>query len=79
MGIDTTITIDKSKNHFILNALEAVLQYHMSGSYGKAPKEYNLRLLKAKCPKCGGWIESHASKKFCPYCGQSILWKCNTP
>lgn len=26
-GIDTTITIDKSRNHFILNALEEIQQY----------------------------------------------------
>lgn len=31
-GIDTTITIDKSRNHFILNALEEVLQYRSIGT-----------------------------------------------
>lgn len=31
-GVDTTITIDKNKNHFILNALEEVLQYRSIGT-----------------------------------------------
>lgn len=31
-GIDTNITIDKRRNHFILNALEEVLQYRSIGT-----------------------------------------------
>lgn len=31
-GIDTTITIDKSRNHFILNALEELQQYRAIGT-----------------------------------------------
>ena len=30
-GIDTTITLDKDKSHFILNALEEVRQYRALG------------------------------------------------
>uniref|UniRef100_A0AAU8B5C9 C2H2-type domain-containing protein n=1 Tax=Dulem virus 39 TaxID=3145757 RepID=A0AAU8B5C9_9CAUD len=32
VGIDTTITIDKSKSHFILNALEEIQQYRALGT-----------------------------------------------
>lgn len=31
-GIDTTITIDKTRNHFILNALEEIQQYREIGT-----------------------------------------------
>lgn len=31
-GIDTTITIDKNRNHFILNALEEIQQYRAIGA-----------------------------------------------
>ncbi len=30
-GIDTTITIDKNRSHFILNALEEIQQYRATG------------------------------------------------
>lgn len=31
-GIDTTITIDKNRNHFILNALEEIQKYRAIGT-----------------------------------------------
>lgn len=34
-GIDTTITIDKSRNHLILNALEELQQYRALGTVEK--------------------------------------------
>lgn len=62
-GIDTTITIDKSRNHFILNALEEIQQYRAIGTVeecrqarerqmGKKPVYPYLKSFPT-CPNCG--------------------------
>lgn len=40
-GIDTTITIDKNKSHFILNALEEIQQYRALGTVEDIKKIIN--------------------------------------
>lgn len=85
-GIDTTITIDKNRNHFILNALEEIRQYRALGTVeelreamekqrAKKPKFYAYNFY---CSKCGNLV---GNKEFgwqrfmyCDHCGQSIDW-----
>lgn len=84
-GIDTTITIDKGRNHFILNALEEVLQYRSIGTVEecrtamekqKVVDYKEIRPCKSvtyyQCPICDGLL--HIDENFCGNCGQAISW-----
>lgn len=57
-GIDTTITIDKSRNHFILNVLEEIQQYRVIGTVEECreamKKNYNAGwiLCSDRLPEC---------------------------
>ncbi len=86
-GIAPTITMDKSGDHFILNALEEIQQYRALGTVEELrearekqiPKKPKNRIKDphkwdiAKCPKCGcNIIQRH---DYCPVCGQHIDWR----
>lgn len=86
-GIDTTITIDKSRNHFILNALEEIQKYRTIGTVEECrearekqrpikPKgRYETRYIwdGGYCPICECGITSRWN--FCQNCGQAISWE----
>ena len=64
-GIDATITIDKSRSHLILNALQkqipmTIEEIHVDEYY---------------CPACGaenGCDAGVVEDNFCPECGQAL-------
>lgn len=65
-GTDTTITIDKSRSHFVLNALEEIQQYRAIGTVEKCREAMEKQ--RAKKPKTilrhrGGFEVEH-----CPNC-----------
>lgn len=60
-GIDTTITIDKNRNHFILNALEEIQQYRAIGTVEEC-REARER--------------QRAKKPFIQRTDEKILYKC---
>lgn len=57
-NIDCTVTIDKSKTHIILNALEKQIpKKPIVKSKKEVPYTHNLgRLLRFHCPNCGKFI-----------------------
>lgn len=74
-GIDVTITIDKSRSHLVLNALEK--------SIPKRPK--NIHLVKfagtirpsfksGECPSCNTPVDTDDDLNFCSECGQRMDW-----
>lgn len=78
-GIDTTITIDKSRNHFILNALEEIQQYRALGTVEELQKARERQIPKnavknevysQACPDCG----YPAKWKFCANCGRALKY-----
>lgn len=82
-GIDTTITIDKSRSHFVLNALEEIQQYRAIGTVEKCReavernrvKEVEMDGEETVCPICGSSIDEESVEEmigFCPWCGQAI-------
>lgn len=88
-GIDTTITIDKTRNHFILNALEEIQQYRAIGTIeecrearerqrSKKPIISHIGQVndrgKAHCPNCRQDIHGIGRIRHCFYCGQFIDW-----
>lgn len=60
-GIDATITIDKSRSHLVLNALEK-----------STPKKPNICNMTTVCPECGEPVKRCYS--YCHDCGQHIDW-----
>lgn len=85
-NIDCTVTIDKSKTHIILNALEKQIpKKTIVKSKKEVPYTHNLgRLLRFHCPNCGKFIvgmyetdverggEIFNSLKGCSTCLQAI-------
>lgn len=86
-GIDTTITIDKSRNHFILNALEEIQQYRAIGTIEECREAMEKQRTKkpirtdmCTCPKCGTHNEIIKKRRntvnqdivYCWHCGQAI-------
>lgn len=72
-GIDCTVTIDKSKTHIILNALEKQLpkQPTYEGD-GYAP-DGTFIFDEWLCPNCGSRYEvDYDDYSYCPNCGQRI-------
>lgn len=85
-GIDTNITIDKRKNHFILNALEEVLQYHSIGTVEECREAIEKQKeKKSKHSGCydneGVWHEWNGINgkpyELCPNCGTNLC--CEMP
>lgn len=88
-GIDTTITIDKNRNHFILNALEEIQQYRAIGTVEEC-REATERQREKKpikienngfrytdsyiCPNCEKGFTGTGIADFCYHCGQAIDW-----
>lgn len=81
-GIDTTITIDKSRNHFILNALEEIQQYRAVGTAEECrearerykEKKWERGLGKdVRCPICGTYTTDIFEHRYCTYCGQRLV------
>lgn len=66
-NIDCTVTIDKSKTHIILNALEKQI--------AKKPVIYK-GTNRADCPICGMTVRGIAKPfgGFCSKCGQRLDW-----
>lgn len=87
-GIDATITIDKIRSHFILNALEEIQQYRAIGTVEECreamekQKPRNIRIShigdaergKAFCPNCGLDIHGKWKLTYCFLCGQKLDW-----
>lgn len=80
-GIDTTITIDKYRNHFILNALEEIYQYQAIGTVEECrearerqrmKKIKNRKLLRDFCNR------PYSVRGDCPNCGNIGLLSINT-
>lgn len=83
-GIDTTITIDKTRNHFILNALEEIQQYRVIGTVEECRRAMEKQKAKkviddtafGMCPNCRNEFNSELvneyNMKYCIYCGQAI-------
>lgn len=66
-GIDVTITIDKSRSHLILNALQKQIPM----------KVKDIRVVEYYCPACGsenrcGEGPGMIGDRFCPACGQAL-------
>ena len=73
-GIDTTITIDKSRNHFILNALEEVLKYRSIGTVEECREAAERQ--RAKTPDVwGDGYDEDGNMIYdmytCPNCGEN--------
>lgn len=81
-GIDTTITIDKSRSHFILNALEEIQQFYALGTLEELREAREKQRAKKPirvsddrtdgCPICKR--EFYEKVNFCPNCGMAIDW-----
>lgn len=80
-GIDTTITIDKSRSHLILNALEELKQYRALGTVDELceakekqepykPAPYQQHCGKCKC----GAVFLDKKTNYCGNCGQKLDW-----
>ena len=63
--IDATITIDKSRSHLILNALQKQIPMEIT----------DIHVDEYYCPACGaenGCNDGTVEDKFCPECGQAL-------
>lgn len=88
-GVDVTITIDKSRSHFILNALQEIQEYRKIGTLDECraavekqkPKKPIKDALQYKrytstyvCPSCGRGFTGTRIADYCYHCGQALDW-----
>lgn len=74
-GIDVIITVDKTRSHLILNALEKqipkqpknIKKITFRGSLRKYFKN-------GECPCCNAYVDTDDDSNVCSKCGQKLDW-----
>ena len=80
--LEERLTVDET--YAVKNALEEIQKYRRIGTVKECQElkekqrekkvEKIYKFSSAECPLCEHRIEAHASKIFCPYCGQKVGW-----
>lgn len=73
-GIDVTITIDKSRSHLVLNALEKQMPKKVLRRQGLKNFNNDIYAIRGSCPECGMEGLLSTNTDYCYRCGQKLDW-----